>query len=172
MDGRCPNQGHPVERLTEESYFFRLSRYQKPLLEHYEKNPEFILPQTRRNEIISFVSSGLKDLSISRTSFQWGIPLPADPKHIFYVWFDALSNYITALDYAGSEELYHRFWPADVQLVGKDILRFHAVYWPAFLMAAGMDLPRASRRARLVAPRRNKDVQIPRKRHRAQLSPG
>jgi methionyl-tRNA synthetase len=141
-EGRCPDQGHPVERLTEESYFFRLSKYQKPLLEHYEKHPEFVLPETRRNEIVSFVSAGLRDLSISRTSFRWGIPFPSDPKHIFYVWFDALSNYVTALEYAGSEDLYRRFWPADVHLVGKDILRFHAVYWPAFLMAAGIPLPK------------------------------
>jgi len=143
LEGRCPDQGHPVERLTEESYFFRLSRYQKPLLEHYKKHPEFIVPETRRNEIVSFVSAGLRDLSISRTSFRWGIPFPSDPKHILYVWFDALSNYVTALDYAGSESLYRRFWPADAHLVGKDILRFHAVYWPAFLMAAGIPLPKS-----------------------------
>ncbi len=143
VEGRCPDQGHPVVRLSEESYFFRLSRYQEPLLEHYRKHPEFILPETRRNEIVSFVSAGLKDLSISRTSFRWGIPFPGDPEHIFYVWFDALSNYVTALDYAGSQDLYRRFWPADVHLVGKDILRFHAVYWPAFLMAAGLPLPRS-----------------------------
>ncbi|HEV8375859.1 MAG TPA: methionine--tRNA ligase, partial [Candidatus Polarisedimenticolia bacterium] len=127
----------------EESYFFRLSRYEKPLLKHYADHPEFIVPETRRNEIVSFVSSGLKDLSISRTSFRWGIPFPSDSNHIFYVWFDALANYVTALEYAGSESLYRRFWPADVHLVGKDILRFHAVYWPAFLMAAGVPLPRS-----------------------------
>ena len=143
VDGKCPDQGHPVQRLSEESYFFRLSRYQQPLLEHYANNPTFIVPQTRRNEIVSFVSSGLKDLSLSRTSFRWGIPFPSDPQHIFYVWFDALANYITALDYAGAQELYRRFWPADVHLVGKDILRFHAVYWPAFLMAAGLPLPKS-----------------------------
>jgi methionyl-tRNA synthetase len=143
VDGKCPDQGHPVQRLSEESYFFRLSRYEKPLLKHYEDHPGFIVPESRRNEIVSFVSSGLKDLSISRTSFRWGIPFPSDPGHIFYVWFDALANYITALEYAGSEELYRRFWPADVHLVGKDILRFHAVYWPAFLMAAGVPLPRS-----------------------------
>ena len=143
VDGRCPDQGHAVQRLSEESYFFRLSRYEKPLLDHYAKHPEFIVPETRRNEIVSFVSSGLKDLSISRTSFRWGIPFPSDPRHIFYVWFDALANYVTALDYAGSQELYRRFWPAEVHLVGKDILRFHAVYWPAFLMAAGLPLPKS-----------------------------
>ena len=143
VDGKCPDQGHPVQRLSEESYFFRLSRYQEPLLKHYADNPSFIVPQTRRNEIVSFVSSGLKDLSLSRTSFRWGIPFPSDPQHIFYVWFDALANYVTALDYAGDGELYRRFWPADVHLVGKDILRFHAVYWPAFLMAAGIPLPKS-----------------------------
>jgi len=139
--GKCPDQGHPVVRLAEESYFFCLSRYQRPLLDLYEKHPEFIYPETRRNEIVSFVSSGLRDLSISRTSFKWGIPFPSDPRHIFYVWFDALSNYVTALDYAGTGKLYDLYWPADVHLVGKDILRFHAVYWPAFLMAAGLPLP-------------------------------
>ena len=142
VGGKCPEQGHPVQRLTEESYFFRLSRYQRPLLELYEKQPDFIFPETRLNEIVSFVSTGLKDLSVSRTSFQWGIPFPTDPEHILYVWFDALSNYITALDFAGEGKLYERYWPADVQLVGKDILRFHAVYWPAFLMSAGLPLPR------------------------------
>ncbi len=143
VEGRCPDQGHPVQRLSEESYFFRLSRYEKPLLEHYAAHPDFIFPATRRNEIVSFVSSGLRDLSISRTSFQWGIPFPDDPRHIFYVWFDALANYVTALDFAGEGKLYERFWPAEAQLVGKDILRFHAVYWPAFLMAAGLPLPKS-----------------------------
>ncbi|MCI0406946.1 MAG: class I tRNA ligase family protein, partial [Acidobacteria bacterium] len=143
VEGKCPDQGHPVQRLSEESYFFRLSRYQEPLLKHYADNPSFIFPETRRNEIVSFVSSGLKDLSLSRTSFRWGIPFPGDPQHIFYVWFDALANYITALEYAGSQDLYRQFWPADVHLVGKDILRFHAVYWPAFLMAAGVPLPKS-----------------------------
>lgn len=143
VDGKCPDQGHPVERLSEASYFFRLSRYQAPLLKHYADNPSFIFPPTRRNEIVSFVSSGLKDLSLSRTSFRWGIPFPSDPEHIFYVWFDALANYITALDYASDQKLFRHYWPADVHLVGKDILRFHAVYWPAFLMAAGIPLPKS-----------------------------
>jgi len=143
VDGRCPDQGHPVQRLSEESYFFRLSRYQAPLLDYYRSHPGFIFPESRRNEIVSFVASGLKDLSISRTSFRWGIPFPSDPRHIFYVWFDALANYVTALDSAGDGELYRRYWPADAHLVGKDILRFHAVYWPAFLMAAGLPLPKS-----------------------------
>lgn len=142
VDGRCPDQGHKVEWTEEESYFFRLSKYQEPLLRHYRENSGFVFPESRRNEVMSFVESGLRDLSISRSSFTWGIPLPGDPKHVLYVWFDALSNYITALGYGGDRKLYSRFWPADMHLVGKDILRFHAVYWPAFLMAAGEPLPK------------------------------
>jgi methionyl-tRNA synthetase len=141
-DGICPDQGHPVEKIREPSYFFRLSRYQEPLLRHYRENPEFIQPTTRRNEVVSFVESGLRDLSISRTSFRWGIPVPGDPEHIIYVWFDALSNYITALGYGRDGDDFRTFWPADLHLVGKDILRFHAVYWPAFLMSANLPLPR------------------------------
>ncbi|MFQ5876276.1 MAG: methionine--tRNA ligase [Acidobacteriota bacterium] len=142
VDGRCPEQGHGVEWTEEESYFFRLSKYRDALLRHYREHPEFIFPKTRRNEVVAFVEAGLKDLSISRSSFRWGIPLPADPGHVLYVWFDALSNYVTALGYGGNAKLYERFWPADLHLVGKDILRFHAVYWPAFLMSAGEPLPR------------------------------
>jgi len=142
QDGKCPEMGHPVEPLEEESYFFRLSKYQEPLLRLYREHPEFVQPDNRRNEVARFVESGLKDLSISRTSFTWGIPYPDDPKHIFYVWFDALCNYVTALGYADGAEAYRKYWPADVHLVGKDILRFHAVYWPAFLMAAELPLPR------------------------------
>src|SRR5262249_29649812 len=141
VDGRCPDQGHKVEWTEEESYFFRLSRYQERLLNHYDEHRDFVFPETRRNEVVSFVQSGLKDLSISRSSFSWGIPLPGDPKHILYVWFDALSNYITALGYGADRRLFARYWPADVHLVGKDILRFHAVYWPAYLMSAGEALP-------------------------------
>ena len=142
VDGRCPDQGHKVEWTEEESYFFRLSKYQEPLLKHYAEHRDFVFPDSRRNEVVSFVQSGLKDLSISRSSFSWGIPLPGDPKHILYVWFDALSNYITALGYGSDRKLYARYWPADMHLVGKDILRFHAVYWPAYLMSAGEPLPR------------------------------
>ena len=142
VDGRCPDQGHKVDWTEEESYFFRLSKYQEPLLRHYADHPEFVFPESRRNEVVSFVGAGLKDLSISRSSFSWGIPLPGDPRHVFYVWFDALSNYITALGYGSDRKLYARFWPADIHLVGKDILRFHAVYWPAFLMSADEPLPR------------------------------
>ncbi len=137
-DGRCPDCGREVERLREPSYFFRLSRYEKPLLEYIENNPEFIQPDNRRNEIISFIRQGLKDLSISRTSFSWGIPVPGDPRHVMYVWFDALTNYLTADGWPDRKG----FWPADLHLIGKDILRFHAIYWPAFLMSAGIELPR------------------------------
>ena len=142
VDGKCPDQGHTVEWTEEESYFFRLSKYQDALLKHYRENPEFVFPESRRNEVVAFVEGGLRDLSISRSSFGWGIPLPSDSKHVLYVWFDALSNYMTALGYGGDHRLYRKFWPADIHLVGKDILRFHAVYWPAFLMSAGEPLPR------------------------------
>lgn len=130
-----------IEKIKEKSYFFRLSDYQEPLLEHYRNNPEFIRPEYRRNEIMRFVESGLRDLSISRTTFSWGIPIPDDPEHVIYVWFDALTNYITAAGFPDDERRFNDTWPADVHLVGKDILRFHAVYWPAFLMSAGLPLP-------------------------------
>ena len=141
----CPNEWcqRPVERVAEESYFFKLSAFQDKLLAHYEKHPEFIRPEIRRNEVISFVSSGLKDLSVSRVSVKWGIPVPDDPKHVMYVWFDALANYWTAVTKRGETENLERFWPADLHLVGKDILRFHTIYWPAFLMAAGIPLPKS-----------------------------
>jgi len=141
-DGKCPDFGHPVSVLEEESYFFRLSKYQEPLLKLYAERPDFVLPESRMNEVRAFVEGGLKDLSISRTSITWGIPFPGDEKHVLYVWLDALSNYVTALGY-GSEYAarYDHYWPADVHLIGKDILRFHAVYWPAFLMSAGLPLP-------------------------------
>ena len=134
----CPQHGKPVETVKEESYFFRLSRYADRLLEHYSKNPDFVRPESRLNEVTSFVQAGLQDLSVSRTTFQWGIPVPTDPRHVMYVWFDALSNYLTSLK-APDDNL--RFWPSAVHLVGKDILRQHAVYWPAFLMSAGEPLP-------------------------------
>jgi methionyl-tRNA synthetase len=131
----------PLERIKEESYFFRLSKYQEKLLEHYRKHPEFIQPKNRRNEVVRFVEGGLKDLSVSRTTFSWGIPVPGDSKHVIYVWFDALTNYLTAAGFPDKPEDLKEIWPADIHLVGKDILRFHAVYWPAFLMAAGLPLP-------------------------------
>jgi len=143
IDGKlCPACGREVTKVKEESYFFRLSKYQDKLLELYEKNPEFIGPEFRRNEVVNFVKQGLKDLSISRTSFSWGIPVPINEKHVIYVWFDALTNYLTAVGYPDDEERLNRFWPADLHLVGKDILRFHAVYWPAFLMSAGLEVPK------------------------------
>ena len=133
-----------ITTVTEENYFFRLSAFQQPLIDLYESQPDFIRPETRRNEVLAFVRSGLKDLSISRSTLKWGIPLPNDPEHVFYVWFDALTTYISALGFGDADGPgeYERLWPADVQLVGKEIVRFHAVYWPAFLMAAGLPLPR------------------------------
>jgi methionyl-tRNA synthetase len=135
-------QGTPVEWVEEATYFFRLSAYQDRLLAHYERNPDFIGPAERRNEIRSFVKSGLKDLSISRTTFDWGIPVPGDETHVMYVWVDALTNYITAVGYPDTRAERWHFWPADVHVIGKDITRFHAVYWPAFLMSAGIELPK------------------------------
>ena len=135
-------QGTPVEWTVEESWFFRLSKYQQPLLDHYAANPEFIRPESRRNEVVRFVEGGLKDLSISRTSFDWGVPVPGSNSHVMYVWLDALTNYITGLGYPDETDLWRRYWPANVHLIGKDVVRFHAVYWPAFLMSAGIELPR------------------------------
>ncbi len=133
----------PVEWMDEESYFFRLSKWEKKLLDYYKDNPDFISPESRKNEVISFVKSGLKDLSVSRKSFSWGIPVPNDKEHVIYVWLDALTNYISALNYPDtSDKMYKTFWPASIHLIGKDILRFHAVYWPAFLLAAKLPLPK------------------------------
>jgi methionyl-tRNA synthetase len=134
--------GTPVEWTVEESWFFRLSKYQQPLLEHYASHQDFIRPDSRRNEIVRFVEGGLKDLSISRTSFDWGVPVPGSDDHVMYVWLDALTNYITGLGYPDDSELWRRYWPANVHLIGKDVVRFHAVYWPAFLMSAGISLPK------------------------------
>lgn len=143
VDGKCPDFGHPVTILKEESYFFKLSKYQEPLLKLYAEKRSFVLPESRMNEVRTFVESGLKDLSISRTSIHWGIPFPEDEKHVLYVWLDALSNYVTALGFGSEDDkLYKEFWPAEIHLIGKDILRFHAVYWPAFLMSAGLPLPK------------------------------
>ena len=137
------NSGSRVEWVEEESYFFKLSKWQDKLLDYYEKNPNFILPQSRKNEVVSFVKSGLRDLSVSRKSFSWGIKVPSNEEHVIYVWLDALTNYISALKYPDiSNKLYNNFWPADVHIIGKDILRFHAIYWPAFLLAAKIPLPK------------------------------
>jgi methionyl-tRNA synthetase len=140
---RVGPQGTPVEWVEEESYFFRLSDYQQKLLDLYERHPDFVLPKERLNEVASFVRGGLNDLSISRTTFDWGIPVPGNPKHIMYVWVDALTNYITAVGFPDTQSAsFRRYWPADLHVIGKDIVRFHAVYWPAFLMSAGLDVPR------------------------------
>lgn len=139
---RCPTCGNPVERLSEESYFFKLSQFTEPLLEHYRAHPEFISPDIRRNEMTAFVSAGLRDLSVSRTSFKWGIPVPDDPAHVMYVWFDALTNYLTAAGFPDDQAKLDRYWPADVHLMGKEIVRQHTVYWPAFLMAADLPVPK------------------------------
>jgi len=141
QEGACPDCGRPVELLKEESYFFRMSKYQDRILEYIEQNPGFIQPATRRNEMVNFIKQGLEDLCVSRTTFNWGISVPFDPKHVIYVWFDALTNYISALS-GTSQELYDRYWPADVHLVGKDIVRFHTVIWPIILMAAGIEIPK------------------------------
>ena len=134
--------GAPVEWVREPSYFFRLSKWQDWLLEFYEENRYFIQPESRRNEVIAFIKSGLQDLSVSRTSFRWGVPVPGDPSHVMYVWLDALTNYITAAGYPDTKSEHWKFWPADVHFVGKDIVRFHAIYWPAFLKAAGLEPPK------------------------------
>jgi methionyl-tRNA synthetase len=143
----CPECGRPTETVKEENYFFKLSAFQDKLLQLYTEQPDFIRPETRRNEVMSFVRSGLRDQSISRSTFSWGIPVPDDPKHVIYVWFDALANYITAIGYGsshkGAQEAFQKYWPADLQMIGKEIVRFHCVYWPAFLMAAGLPLPKA-----------------------------
>ena len=142
VEGACPDCRRPVEWVKEENYFFRLSKYADAVLQHIEENPAFVQPESRRNEVISFIKSGLSDQSISRTSFTWGITLPFDERHVMYVWFDALLNYVSAIDFGSDEERFKRTWPADWHLVGKEILRFHAVIWPAMLMASGLPLPR------------------------------
>ena len=141
-DGKCPDCGRPVQKAKEEAYFFRLSKYQDRLLEMFEKNPEFLQPDSRRNEMIAFVKQGLEDLCISRSTFDWGIPVPIDEKHVIYVWLDALTNYITALGYPDDPALYEKYWPVDVHLVGKEIVRFHTIIWPAMLMSMELPLPK------------------------------
>ncbi|MBA3676292.1 MAG: methionine--tRNA ligase [Sphingosinicella sp.] len=138
---RLSPQGTEVEWTVEESWFFRLSKYQEPLLAHYRDNPDFVRPDARRNEVMRFVEGGLSDLSISRTSFDWGVKVPGSENHVMYVWVDALTNYLTGVGYPDNTDAYKRYWPADVHIIGKDIIRFHAVYWPAFLMSAGIPLP-------------------------------
>jgi methionyl-tRNA synthetase len=139
---RLSPQGTEVEWTVEESWFFRLSRYQQPLLDHYRDHPDFIRPESRRNEMMRFVEGGLADLSISRSSFDWGVRVPGSDNHVMYVWVDALTSYITGVGYPDESETYKRYWPADIHIIGKDIVRFHTVYWPAFLLSAGLELPR------------------------------
>ncbi len=143
-EGRCPNHPNaPLRVVEEENYFFRLSAFRDRLLAHYAANPQFIQPESRRNEIVNLVESGLQDVSISRKGFTWGIPVPFDPEQTIYVWFDALLNYVTAVGYGSDDERFHATWPADVHVIGKDITRFHCALWPAMLMAAGLPLPKA-----------------------------
>jgi methionyl-tRNA synthetase len=146
VEGRCPTCGGRVERISEESHFFRLSAFQGPLRAHFDRHPDFVTPQIRRNEVLAFLEGGLQDLSISRTTFKWGIPVPGDPSHVMYVWFDALTNYMTAVGYGSpdhdAQKRFDHYWPADVHLIGKEIIRQHAIYWPALLMAADLPVPR------------------------------
>ncbi len=142
IDGNCPIHDRPLERVAEENYFFKLSAFTDRLLEHYAANPRAVQPESRYNEVVGFIKQGLRDFSMSRTSISWGIPLPWDPSHVTYVWFDALFNYCTAVGYGDDDERFARWWPVDYHLVGKDILRFHAVYWPAMLIAGGLEPPR------------------------------
>ncbi|HCP95461.1 MAG TPA: methionine--tRNA ligase, partial [Anaerovibrio sp.] len=141
-NGCCPDCGRPVKEVAEEAYFFKMSRYADRILKHIEDNPEFIQPVSRRNEMINFIKQGLDDLCISRTSFDWGIPVPIDEKHVIYVWFDALTNYLTPIGFLDDPEKFKKFWPANIHLVGKEIVRFHAIIWPCILMALDLPLPK------------------------------
>ena len=141
LDGNCPEHGRPVERVREENYFFRLSRFEQQLLDFFAAHPDAVQPESRRNEVLGFIKQGLRDFSMSRTSITWGIPLPWDPAHVTYVWFDALTNYITAIGYGDDDERFRTWWPACRHLIGKDIIRFHCVYWPAMLLSAGLEPP-------------------------------
>ncbi len=145
VDGKCPDCGRPVQSAKEEAYFFRLSKYADRLLALYEEHPEFLQPESRKNEMVAFINQGLEDLCISRSTFDWGIPVPIDNKHVIYVWLDALTNYITALGWPDEPEKYNKYWPADVHLVGKEIVRFHSIIWPAMLMSAELPLPKQVR---------------------------
>ena len=145
VDGCCPDCGRPVTKASEEAYFFRMSKYADKLLELFRENPDFLVPESRRNEMVAFVEQGMEDLCVSRSSFDWGIPVPNDPKHVMYVWVDALSNYVTALGGPDECEKFNKYWPADVHLVGKEIVRFHSLIWPAMLMSADLPLPKQVR---------------------------
>ena len=145
VDGKCPDCGRPVEKASEEAYFFRMSKYADKLLQMFKETPEFLEPETRRNEMIAFIEQGLEDLCVSRCTFDWGIPVPNDPKHVMYVWVDALSNYVTALGGPDDCEKFNKYWPCDCHLVGKEIVRFHSLIWPAMLMSAGLPVPKQVR---------------------------
>ncbi|MEE3381998.1 MAG: methionine--tRNA ligase [Succiniclasticum sp.] len=142
VDGKCPDCGRPVEKMQEESYFFKMSKYADRMLQYIDEHPDFIQPVSRRNEMINFIKQGLEDLCVTRTSFDWGIQVPFDPKHVVYVWFDALLNYMTAVGYKSDDEMFHKYWPADLHLVGKEIVRFHSIIWPIMLMAMGEAIPK------------------------------
>lgn len=169
VDGKCPDCGREVRRTSEEAYFFRLSKYQDQLIKLFEEHPEFLEPASRRNEMLNnFIKPGLEDLCVSRTSFTWGVPVTFDPKHIVYVWVDALSNYITALGYGSEDDsLYQKYWPADIHLVGKEIVRFHTIIWPAMLMALNLPLPQEGARPRLADPGGRQDEQVEGQRRRS-----
>ena len=143
-NGCCPDCHRPVQEVAEEAYFFRMSKYADRLIAYINEHPDFIQPVSRRNEMIAFIEQGLEDLCVSRTSFDWGIPVPFDPKHVVYVWFDALTNYLTPIGYLHDKEKFSKYWPADVHLVGKEIVRFHTIIWGCMLMALGLDLPKRS----------------------------
>ena len=144
VDGKCPDCGREVKKMKEEAYFFNMKKYADKLIQFYEENPKFIEPESRKNEIFNnFLKPGLEDLCITRTTFDWGVKVKSDPKHVVYVWLDALTNYITALGYgSNNEDLFNKYWPADLHVVGKDIIRFHGIYWPIFLMALDLPLPK------------------------------
>ncbi len=165
-------QGTPVEWTVEESWFFRLSKYQQPLLDLYREHPEFIRPESRRNEVMRFVEGGLRDLSVSRTSFDWGVKVPGAEDHVMYVWVDALTNYLTGLGYPSQTPEMAKFWPADLHLIGKDIVRFHAVYWPAFLMSAGLPIPKQVFGHGFLLNRGQKESKSPRQRLRQPRATG
>lgn len=165
IGGKSPDSGHPVELIKEESYFFRMSKYSDQLLKYYEEHPDFIQPESRKNEMINnFIKPGLEDLAVSRTTFSWGIKVPSNPKHVIYVWIDALANYITALGYGTEDDAaFKKYWPADVHMVGKEIVRFHTIYWPIMLIALDLPLPKKSFWTWLVTDEGRKNVEVQRK---------
>ncbi len=176
VDGKCPECRRAVEWVDEENYYFKLSAYADRLLEYIESHPEFLQPEFRRNEVISFIEQGLRDVSLTRANSGWGIPVPGDPDKVIYVWFDALINYISAIGYLADDEQFKRLWPADLQLVGKDIfVRFHCTFWPAMLMALGIEPPKVALRSRFLDDRRREDLQVQGQRYlarQARAGPG